>query len=122
MAYKEIKSAVCLHLGPLFVSCWLCSAVCLDFLIKLFNFFVTDLSVDMIFDDEEIYRKHTLKTQGSSKIFCKHCPMQAACKRDILRHIEAVHLNLHLPCCHCEKVFKTRRSLKEHSKKYHFNH
>ena len=58
------------------------------------------------------------KDQYKGKM-CKVCGIEGH-KSDIMRHIEANHLEgVSIPCNHCEKKLKSRNSLRKHVSQYH---
>jgi len=50
---------------------------------------------------------------------CIDCGKQASQRTDLKRHIEAVHLDLMLPCDICHTIFKTRRHRQVHMRTVH---
>ena len=51
--------------------------------------------------------------------WCANCPLKTPHKRDLLRHIDAVHMPTQYPCYLCGRVLKARYLLERHTKKVH---
>jgi len=59
------------------------------------------------------------RKQGPINWECIECGKQASQRTDLKRHIEAVHLDLFLPCSICDTIFKTRHHLQNHMRTTH---
>ena len=74
--------------------------------------------------DEQI---NSLMTKSSRKnkygqpiYICNVCGKEGYHRRDVRDHIEANHLEgISIPCNFCEKMFRTRHSMRQHQAKYH---
>ena len=74
------------------------------------------LSSDSEIDDQVA----SLTKRVSSNVWeCSDCGKQASQRTDLKKHIEAVHLSLHLPCDLCGVSFKTRHSRQNHVRTAH---
>jgi len=51
--------------------------------------------------------------------WCANCPLKTPHKRDLLRHIDAVHMPTQYPCYLCGRVLKAKYLLERHTKKVH---
>ena len=56
---------------------------------------------------------------GSMSWQCYTCGKIASQRTDLKKHIEAVHLNLNLPCDMCDHISKTRHGLQIHIRACH---
>ena len=57
--------------------------------------------------------------KGSNSYWCNQCGYSAQSKIDVVRHIEARHLDLRLQCKFCAAVLKTKRNLQRHIRNNH---
>ena len=61
-----------------------------------------------------IKSENLLPNKSQRATICKLCGKEGMIS-DIKKHIEANHLEgINLPCNHCERVFKSSRTLKDH--------
>jgi len=51
--------------------------------------------------------------------WCANCPLKTPHKRDLLRHIDAVHMPTQYPCYLCGRILKAKYLLERHTKKVH---
>jgi transcription elongation factor Elf1 len=59
-------------------------------------------------------------TRSSDKKFlCLNCNLSTMSKRDLLRHIDAVHLDTVYTCLYCKKNLKAHHLLERHVRKVH---
>lgn len=75
-------------------------------------------------DLDKLVAEHMTKvkdhSQGKPMWSCNDCGKFSRLKNDIAKHVEAVHItHPGLVCDHCEKVLKTRDTLKQHMKSQH---
>ena len=61
----------------------------------------------------------TLMMRGKNSSWCRACGYTASSNNDVIRHIEAKHLNLRLECKFCHCILRTRLNLQRHLKKRH---
>ncbi|XP_059090111.1 protein tramtrack, beta isoform-like isoform X2 [Tigriopus californicus] len=61
-------------------------------------------------------------TRDSQGLFwCKGCSLKTTSRRDLFRHIDAIHMNTVYDCVMCGKQFKAAYLLKRHCRKVHPN-
>ena len=65
-------------------------------------------------DPVDFYRR-----DDQGVFWCANCPLKTPHKRDLLRHIDAVHMPTQYPCYLCGRVLKARYLLERHTKKVH---
>jgi len=75
-------------------------------------------------DLDKLVAEHMTKvkdhSQGKPMWSCNDCGKFSRLKNDIAKHVEAVHItHPGLVCDLCEKVLKTRDTLKQHMKSQH---
>lgn len=66
-------------------------------------------------DPSENY--YTRDAQGV--FWCANCPLKTPHRRDLFRHIDAVHMDTQYPCQLCGRVLKAKYLLERHHKKLH---
>ena len=57
--------------------------------------------------------------KGKNNAWCQVCGYTASSTNDVIRHIEAKHMNLRLECKFCHCILRTRLNLQRHLKKKH---
>ena len=57
--------------------------------------------------------------KSESGTWCSACGYSGSGLSDVVRHIEAKHMDLRIPCRFCSTVCKTQLNIKRHLKKYH---
>ena len=68
---------------------------------------------------KEEAQKYMVK-RGSYNFACLSCNHTAKQLPDILRHIEAIHLNINIPCQYCEKGdLGSSLAWSKHMRKFH---
>ena len=58
-------------------------------------------------------------SMGLSGFSCSACGVNSSNRMDIVRHVEAKHFYLQIPCKFCGKILKTRLNLQRHLRSHH---
>lgn len=62
-----------------------------------------------------------MRSGKGSSTWCKACGYSGHNLQDVVRHVEAKHLNLEYRCKFCDLVTRTRLNLTRHLKRNHVN-